>query len=162
MAALVGDELPLDVVALATTAHREDVLAAVDEAMAARLVESATGPGRFRLIHALARGAALEGVGLSERVRPHGSVGDALETRRDRGHAVDPARAGPPLHGRGLRRFRGQGGGLVGGGDAGPAPLFEGLPDDLPVPALGCRFGYGGELGPRPPGGRRMSRLVWG
>ncbi|MGQ0519745.1 MAG: ATP-binding protein, partial [Actinomycetota bacterium] len=91
VAALAGDEFTPDLVALAAGAGPDEVLGAIDEAASARLVETGTGPGRFRFTHALARAAALEGIGLAQRVRLHASVGAALETLRARGLAVDAA-----------------------------------------------------------------------
>ncbi len=91
VAALVGDEFTLEVVALAAGLERGEVLAAVDEAVGARLVREGSGPGRFRFTHALARAAAQEGLGLAQRVRLHANVGEALEQLHRGGHRVETA-----------------------------------------------------------------------
>lgn len=89
--AVVGDEFTVDVVARVTASVPGAVLAALDDAVAARLVVAGSAPGRFRFGHALARAAATTMVGLAERTELHRATGRALEAMRDSGAPVEPA-----------------------------------------------------------------------
>jgi DNA-binding SARP family transcriptional activator len=87
LASVLGREFDIDTLeGLGDLADR-DVLAAVDEAVAARLVSSSPGaPGRLRFSHALVRDALYEAVPPGRRIELHRRIGEALERR----YAADP------------------------------------------------------------------------
>ena len=95
MAAVVGREFDLDVVAAALERSEEEVLSAVERAMAARLVvETPEQVDRFSFCHALVRETLYARQAGSRRLRRHLRVGDALERpgRRRRPPAAELAR----------------------------------------------------------------------
>ncbi|HWT92589.1 MAG TPA: AAA family ATPase, partial [Solirubrobacteraceae bacterium] len=83
VAAVVGREFDLDVVAAALGRSEDDVLDAVEHAMAARLVvEAPAQVDRFTFCHALVRRTLYDRQAASRRLRRHLRVGEALEQRR--------------------------------------------------------------------------------
>ncbi len=77
-AAVAGDHFALPVIER-TLGEDGDVLAALEEAVRARLVtESPPTPGGFRFAHALVRHALYEDLGRARRARLHAAVGRAL------------------------------------------------------------------------------------
>jgi len=80
--AVAGREFDLDVVAQAGDLDEGAVLDALDEALAARLVdEVADTAGRFSFAHALVRSTLVDELSTSRRIRLHRAIGDALEAR---------------------------------------------------------------------------------
>jgi DNA-binding SARP family transcriptional activator len=80
VAAVVGREFDLDVVAAALERSDEDVLSAVERAMQARLVvEAPAHVDRFTFCHALVRETLYDRQAASRRLRRHLRVGEALE-----------------------------------------------------------------------------------
>lgn len=73
-AAAIGLEVDLDVVTAITEAEETDVLAALEAATAARLLDEVPGVDRWRFAHALVRSALLEGVSAARRRRLHRDV----------------------------------------------------------------------------------------
>jgi len=92
-AAVIGPSFELDVLDAATGADR-DVLAALEDATAARLVDE-QGAGRFRFTHALVHEALLGEVLASRRARLHRQIAEAIE--RTPGEAT-PTRIGQLAH----------------------------------------------------------------
>jgi DNA-binding SARP family transcriptional activator len=95
VAAVVGREFDLDVVAAAMGRSDEEVLSAVERAMAARLVDEVPGQvDRFSFCHALVRETLYDRQAVSRRLRRHLRVGEALERapRRRRAPAAELAR----------------------------------------------------------------------
>lgn len=95
VAAVVGREFDLDVVAAAMDRSDEHVLSALERAMSARLVvEAPTQVDRFTFCHALVRETLYARQASSRRLRRHLKVGEALEQapRRRRAPAAELAR----------------------------------------------------------------------
>ena len=95
VAAVVGREFDLDIVAAAMDRSEEHVLSALERAMAARLVvEAPDQVDRFTFCHALVRETLYGRQATSRRLRRHLKVGEALEhsARRRRGPAAELAR----------------------------------------------------------------------
>ncbi|MBW3664729.1 MAG: AAA family ATPase [Actinobacteria bacterium] len=91
VAAVVGPEVPLDVLVLVAD-EAYDVAALLHEAVAARvLAEPATPVGPYRFTHDLFRETIVSGMPTQQQVRLHLAVGRALESLRDRGGSVHPA-----------------------------------------------------------------------
>ena len=87
LASVLGREFDLDTIEGLNDVADRDVLAAVDEAVAARLVTSSPGmPGRLRFSHALVRDALYEALPPGRRIELHRQIGEALERR----YAADP------------------------------------------------------------------------
>ncbi len=84
LAAVIGADFELDVLVAAGGFDEDDVLAALDEAVAARLVEE-SGPMRFRFAHAIVRATISDGLTRARRSRAHRRVAEAIEQR----HAAD-------------------------------------------------------------------------
>jgi tetratricopeptide (TPR) repeat protein len=80
-AAVIGRSFDLDTLAAIGHLHEEALLAALDEAIAARLVDE-TGVDAYRFAHVLARAALYTSLSASRRVRLHRDVGVAIEARR--------------------------------------------------------------------------------
>lgn len=78
-AAVIGQEFAAGVVATALGRPAADVLACVDEAVAAALVAPAEVPGRFRFIHALVRDAVESSVARAALAETHRQVAGAIE-----------------------------------------------------------------------------------
>jgi tetratricopeptide (TPR) repeat protein len=80
LAATIGVEMPVALLAEAMGRPAMQVLAALEEPLAAGLVtEVREDPGRWRFRHALVREVLYEALGPTRRVALHGLVGDALE-----------------------------------------------------------------------------------
>ena len=80
LAATIGVEMPVAVLAAATGQPAMQVLAALEEPLAARLVtEVREDPGRWRFTHALVREVLYEALGPARRAALHRAIGEALE-----------------------------------------------------------------------------------
>ena len=80
LAATIGVEIPVAVLAEATGQPAMQVLAALEEPLAARLVtETREDPGRWRFTHALVREVLYDALGPTRRVALHRAIGEALE-----------------------------------------------------------------------------------
>jgi class 3 adenylate cyclase len=80
MAAVIGRDFDLRLLAVATNSSEDDVLDVLDAAAAASLVrELADGPGRFNFAHALIQHTLSEDLGPTRRARAHRNVAEALE-----------------------------------------------------------------------------------
>ncbi len=83
-AAVVGREFPVDLVAEVSEVSEDAVLAHVELAIAARLVDEVSGThGRMSFSHALVRSTLLDELSTTRRVRLHRQIGEALERRGD-------------------------------------------------------------------------------
>jgi DNA-binding CsgD family transcriptional regulator/tetratricopeptide (TPR) repeat protein len=85
VAAVIGREFSLDVLARASQPHREEtVLEALDEAVTTHIVEE-TNPGRYQFTHGLVRITLYDELRTGQRRRLHHAVGEAMEAvhRRD-------------------------------------------------------------------------------
>ena len=88
IAAVVGRRFGLDVLERLSELDEEDLLGALEDALAADLIADEPGtPGRFAFTHALVRETAYDALSRTRRVRLHRRVGRALEDL----HAGDPA-----------------------------------------------------------------------
>jgi len=88
VAAVLGDDFHLAPLAAVARLEPEMVIDALDEALAARLVEE-TGPVAYRFVHALVRSALHDTVSAARRARLHLAAADQF--------ADDPARTGRHL-----------------------------------------------------------------
>src|SRR3989441_711647 len=80
LAATIGVEMPVAVLAAATGQPAMQVLAALEEPLAARLVtEVREDPGRWRFTHALVREVLYDALGPARRAALHRAIGEALE-----------------------------------------------------------------------------------
>src|SRR5262245_26818125 len=80
LAATIGVEIPVAVLAEATGQPAMQVLAALEEPLAARLATEVRGdPGRCRFTHALVREVLYEALGPARRATLHRAIGEALE-----------------------------------------------------------------------------------
>jgi tetratricopeptide (TPR) repeat protein len=80
MGATIGTEMPIALLAEATGEPAMQVLASLEEPLAARLVtEVRENPGHWRFTHALVREVLYEALGPTRRAALHRTVGDALE-----------------------------------------------------------------------------------
>ena len=83
VAALMGREFDLDIVADVADVKEDEVLDAFEEAAAVGLVaEIPGGAGRYRFGHALIRLALEESISAARRARLHLRIGEVLETRQ--------------------------------------------------------------------------------
>jgi tetratricopeptide (TPR) repeat protein len=79
-ASVMGREFRLDALAQLTALGRDELLDAVDEAIAERVVGDAPGsPGRLRFGHALIRDTLYDGLTSARRLQLHKAVGEVLE-----------------------------------------------------------------------------------
>lgn len=78
LAAVIGHEFTLRVLGTVAGGDEDELIAALDEAVAARLLVE-TGIGSYRFAHALVRSTLYDEVGLTARVRLHRRVGLAFE-----------------------------------------------------------------------------------
>jgi len=83
VAAVIGQEVPLDLWAEVAGADEESLLDAIGRAAAARLLEERADGTRVRFVHALIREALHEGILPSRRRQLHRAVGEALATQTD-------------------------------------------------------------------------------
>ncbi len=80
MAAVIGRDFDLDVLARATSTSEDEVLDILDGAAAVALVrELANAPGRYIFAHALIQHTLYEDLGPTRRARAHRHVAEALE-----------------------------------------------------------------------------------
>ena len=80
LAAVIGRDFDLDVLARATKTSEDDLLDILDAAAAAALVrELADTPGRYSFAHALIQHTLYEDLGPTRRARAHRQVAEALE-----------------------------------------------------------------------------------
>ena len=80
VAAVIGREFELDLLARAAGASEDDVLDILEDAVGAALVgEFAEAPGRFQFTHALIQHTLYEDLGPTRRARVHRQVAEALE-----------------------------------------------------------------------------------
>lgn len=89
-AAVIGDVVPLPLLATVCELSGEKTLTLLDEAIAASLVRD-RGDHRFEFVHPLFRAAVYAGLTTSQRVALHAGIGLALERDRAAGAPVDPA-----------------------------------------------------------------------
>ncbi|MGH3528882.1 MAG: ATP-binding protein [Pseudonocardiaceae bacterium] len=78
-ASIVGREFSVEVLARMVGEPVLGCLGQLDEAAAARLVESTATPGEHRFVHVLIRDAIEAGLGAAERVQLHRSAAEAVE-----------------------------------------------------------------------------------
>ncbi len=98
MAAVIGRDFDLPLLAVATNSTEDDVLDVLDAAAAVSLVrELADAPGRFNFAHALIQHTLSEDLGPTRRARAHRSVAEALEELCGDHPGVPRGRTGPPL-----------------------------------------------------------------
>jgi hypothetical protein len=79
LAAVVGREFGVGLLATIRGATPEALLDLLDEAVEARVVDETSAFGRYRFAHALIQHTLYEELSTSQRVRLHGQVGRALE-----------------------------------------------------------------------------------
>ena len=80
LAAVIGRDFDLDLLARATETSEDDLLDILDAATAAALVrELADTPGRYNFAHALIQHTLYEDLGPTRRARAHRRVAEALE-----------------------------------------------------------------------------------
>ena len=80
MAAVIGRDFDLDLLAKATNTSEDELLDILDAAAAVALVrELADAPGHYNFAHALIQHTLYEDLGLTRRARAHRQVGEALE-----------------------------------------------------------------------------------
>ena len=102
IAAVVGREFDLDLLARAAGASEDDVLDILESAVGAALVrEFAEAPGRFQFTHALIEHTLYEDLRPTRRARAHRQVAEALEevgaASSDAGLGHWPATGWPPF-----------------------------------------------------------------
>lgn len=84
VAAVVGREFPVALVAEVSDVPEDKILDHVESAIGARLVDEVSGaPGRMTFSHALVRSTLLEELSTTRRVRLHREIGEALERGGD-------------------------------------------------------------------------------
>jgi class 3 adenylate cyclase/tetratricopeptide (TPR) repeat protein len=80
MAAVIGRDFDLDLLAQTTKNSEDELLDILDAAIAASLVrELADAPGHYNFAHSLIQHTLYEDLGLTRRARAHRQVGEALE-----------------------------------------------------------------------------------
>lgn len=98
MAAVVGPEVPLDVLVLIAD-ESTDVPTLLDEAVDARVLADPAAPvDPYRFTHDLFRETILSGMPTEQRGQLHLAVGRALESLRDKGGSVHPAELASHFH----------------------------------------------------------------
>ena len=98
LAAVIGRDFDLDVLARATSLPDDDVLDVLDAAMAAALVRELTdAPGHYAFAHALIQHTLYEDLGRTRQARAHRQVGMALEELCGDRTRVPGRGARPPL-----------------------------------------------------------------
>ncbi len=112
-AAVVGREFTFDTLRLMNDSTDDALLASIEEAVEARVIEEMDRPGRYRFTHALMQETLLGELTTTRRVRIHGMVGDALEKRwgaaaeerptRLAEHFVEAAMLSPDYAGRAIK-----------------------------------------------------------
>jgi class 3 adenylate cyclase/tetratricopeptide (TPR) repeat protein len=81
LASVIGRDFDLPVLVELSTLDELPLLAALEEALAARLIDE-VGADRYRFAHALVRSSLYEALTATRRVRLHQRVGEAIEARR--------------------------------------------------------------------------------
>jgi DNA-binding CsgD family transcriptional regulator len=81
-AALIGQEVPIDVLAAACRQAPESVLAAIEPAVSAALLRETSSPGRVRFAHALVADTIAGALSLRRAAALHERVATAIESRR--------------------------------------------------------------------------------
>ena len=79
VAAVIGRDFDLDVLARATKTSEDDLLDMLDAAIAVSLVREVADTGRYNFAHALIQRTLYEDLGPNRRARAHRQVGEALE-----------------------------------------------------------------------------------
>ena len=79
VAAVIGRDFDLDLLARATKASEDELLDILDAASAAALVRELADTGRFNFAHALIQHTLYEDLGPNRRARAHRAVAEALE-----------------------------------------------------------------------------------
>jgi predicted ATPase len=87
IASVIGRDFDLRLLASVSAFPQEPLLDALDDAVAARLVEERDAPGLYRFSHALVQETLYDGLSTARRMRLHRAIGDALEQL----HAANPA-----------------------------------------------------------------------
>jgi class 3 adenylate cyclase/tetratricopeptide (TPR) repeat protein len=82
VAAILGREFDLDVLAPAANVKDDEAADALDEALAIGLVEEESAGSRYRFAHSLIRSAIEESLGSARRARLHLRIGAVLEATR--------------------------------------------------------------------------------
>jgi DNA-binding CsgD family transcriptional regulator len=82
VAAMIGDEVPVDLLACASSRSTPSVLAALESAERAQLVRRSASSRRLRFAHALVAETIVEGVPLSRAAARHAQIATAIETLR--------------------------------------------------------------------------------
>lgn len=82
LAATIGQEVPLALWGAVAEVGEETLLAAIERAVAARLLEETAGGAGVRFVHGLIREALYEGTTLSRRRAWHRRIGEALTASR--------------------------------------------------------------------------------
>ena len=90
IAAVIGREFPLGLVADVAGRDRLDVMTALEQAVNGGVV-AATGIGRYQFTHPLLRSVVHDDIGVARRVRLHTRIGEVLEAEAARGGDVDLA-----------------------------------------------------------------------
>ena len=169
LAAVIGREFDVGLLAAAGDVTRDVVLDSLEEAEEARLVAATSGRAeRYAFAHALVRSALYEEIPSTRRLRLHLRIGEVLESRPDADSHITEARppllrGGRPRGGCPGRRLRPPGGG--------PGPGRPGLRGGcLLLRAGALQPGHGGpagrgaalrapdRAGRRPDPGRRQAR----
>ena len=79
MAAVIGRDFDLSLLAKATKTNEEELLDILDAAAAVALVREVADSGRYTFAHALVQHTVYEDLGLNRRARAHRQVAEALE-----------------------------------------------------------------------------------
>jgi hypothetical protein len=83
VAAAIGPQFDFDVLERVAAARGDDLVAALEEGIEARVVREVDGHvGRYQFSHALIRATLYDGVSALRRARLHGRVGEAIATLR--------------------------------------------------------------------------------
>jgi DNA-binding SARP family transcriptional activator len=83
VAASIGREFDFDVLERVAAVRGDDLVAALEEAIDARVIREVEGQvGRYQFSHALIRATLYDGISALRRARLHGRVGEAIATLR--------------------------------------------------------------------------------
>jgi DNA-binding SARP family transcriptional activator len=82
VAAVIGREFDYDVLAAVAPVDGDDVIAALEEGVEARVLREAGRVGRYAFTHALVRATLYDGLSQLRRARLHGRVGEAIARLR--------------------------------------------------------------------------------
>jgi class 3 adenylate cyclase/Cdc6-like AAA superfamily ATPase len=81
IAAIIGRDFTYDTLTLLGDRDEDALLKMIEEALEARVIEETEQAGRYRFTHAQMQETLLAELSTTRRVRLHGQVGEALETR---------------------------------------------------------------------------------